>query len=141
MKKELLNNTTLQPLLTPTTTALSAGTTVTTWVSRDNFLSAIASLAVGTATGSPTSYTVVATVKTATNDSGAGAVNLTDTDGNDITITLDTDDTSLQVDIDLCGGQKYFALSIEVTFVDGTTPAIPVNAFVALGDPTDTREI
>lgn len=141
MKKELLNNTNLVPLLTPTTTALSEGTTVTNWVSRDFFLSAIAGIATGVATGSPTSYTVTATVQTASDASGTDDANLTDINGDDITIELTEDSTYGQVGIDLIGGQEYFGLSIVVAFADGTTPTVPVTANVVLGDPSDTREI
>lgn len=141
MKRELLDNTKVVPLLDPTTTALSAGTTVTTWVSRKAFLSAIASLATGAATGSPTSYTVVATVQTADDASGTNATNLLDLAGNNVyTISLAADNANAQVDCDVVGGKEYFALSIVTTFVDGTTPAVPVNAFAVFGDSEDTRE-
>ena len=62
MKKELLNNTQLVPMLAPTITPKSAGTSSSLWVSRLNFMSAILGLAVGAASGTPTAQSVTVTI-------------------------------------------------------------------------------
>lgn len=141
MKKELLNNTKVLPLLDPTITPLSAGTSYTTFVKRAFFLSAIMSLAVGEASGSPTAQSVTVTVQDATDSSGTGKADLKDINGDTMTIALTEDSVSGYVDVDLSGAREYVGLKVVTAFTAGTTPAIPVNAFAVLGDPTDTREI
>jgi len=141
MKKELLNNTQVKPLILPTVTPVSAGTATTLWLPRTEFMSAIASVAVGAATGTPTAQSVVATVQSAADASGTGAANLLDIEGNAITISLLEDDVSADAGIDLSGAQAFIGLSVVTGFTGGTTPAIPMNAFIALGDPRDTRNI
>ncbi len=139
-KKELINNTTAKPLLTPTITPLSAGTSSTLWLSRADFMSAIVALAVGAASGTPTSYSVKATIQDADDASGTGAANLEDINGDDIEIELTADDTNINANIDLIPSREFIGASVVVAFVDGTTPAVPVNATIVLGDPNDTRE-
>ncbi len=141
MKKELLNNTTVIPLLNPTVTPLSPGTSYTTYVPRKNFLSAIVALAVGEASGKPTAQVVAVTVQDATAADGTGKADLKDINGDTITIKLNEDSVSSFADVDLSGARGYIGLKVVTSFTGGTTPAIPVNAFVVLGDPHDTREI
>jgi hypothetical protein len=136
-----LNNTKVVPLLDPTVTPLSAGTSATTWISRAGFLSAIIALAVGEASGSPTAQSVKVTVKSADDNSGTGAENLEDINGDDIVIELTEDSVNSYADVDLTGAKEYIGLSVVTAFTAGTTPAIPVNVFAVLGDPADTREI
>ena len=140
MKNELLGNTTLQPLLAPTATALSAGTS-TAWISRAAFKTAIISVGVGEASGAPTAQSLVATVQHASDSSGTGAANLKDINGDDITITLTEDSVNASVDVDLSEADAYVGISVVVALTAGTTPALPANAFIALGDPEDTRNL
>jgi hypothetical protein len=140
MKKQLLNNTTLKPLLDPTITPLSDGKSATTFVERKEFLSAIIGLAVGDASGSPTAQSVAITVQHATNASGTNAEDLT-VNGDDITISLDEDGVNSIADIDLTEAREYIGGSIVVNFTGGSMPNIPVNAYIALGDPRDTKNI
>jgi len=141
MKKELIQNTTLKPLLDPTVTPKSAGTSSTLWVERTKFLSAVIMLAVGAASGSPTGQSVKITVQDATDASGSGAANLTDINGDDIVIELTADSVNSIADVDLGGARDYIGGSVVVALTGGSTPAIPINVAVALGDPIDTRDI
>ena len=141
MKKELLGNTTAQPLLDPTITPLSAGTSTTSWIEKTAFLSMIAALAVGAASGTPTAQSVKITIQEADDASGTNAANLVDINGDAIEIELTEDSVSSIADVDLTGARAYVGASVAVAFTGGTTPAIPVNIFAVLGDPRDTREI
>lgn len=141
MKKELLNNTTLKPLLTPTVTPLSAGTSYTTYVERSEFLSAIVGLAVGAASGTPTAQSVTVTVQDATAADGTGKADLKDNNGDAITITLTKNNVNSFANVDLTGARSYVGLKVVTAFTEGTTPKIPVNAYIALGDPKDIRNI
>lgn len=140
MKRELIDNATIKPLLTPTVTPLSAGTTTGLWVERVNFLSALIGLATGAVTGSPSAQSVTITVQTADDASGTNATNLKDINGNDITLALTAGSTASDIDVDLLGGKAYVGISIVTAFTGGTAPTVPVNAFVVLGDPRDTRQ-
>jgi len=140
-KKELLQNTTVKPLLAPTVTPKSAGTSSTLWLERKEFLSAIIMLAVGAASGAPTAQSVTITVQDATDASGTGAANLKDINGDDITIALTADSVNSIADVDLEGARGYIGASVVVAFTAGTTPAIPINIAAVLGDPRDTRNI
>lgn len=139
MKYELLNNTKVKPLIKPNTTGVAAGTITTAYIDRYNFMTGIFGVALGDATGVPTSYTVVAKVITADDNIGTNKTDVTDMDGNIITLTLDADGAYGQLDVDLLPAKQYVALEIVTTFTGGTTPAVPINAYVALGDIVDTR--
>lgn len=141
MKRELLNNTVLKPLVLPTVTPLSAGTTSGLWIDRSKFLSAVVGLATGAVTGTPTAQSVTVTLKTSDDSGGSGAVDLKDMEGNAVTVALTTGSAVIDKDVDLLGAKKYIGVSVVTAFTGGTTPAVPVNLFVALGDPQDTRNI
>jgi hypothetical protein len=141
MKKELLNNTKVLPLLEPTVTPLSAGTSYTSFIDRKSFLSAVIALATGEASGSPTAQSVKITVQSANDSSGTGKEDLTDINGDKIEIELTDDSLSSFADVDLTGAKAFLGCKVVVALTAGTTPAIPVNIFAVLGDITDTREI
>ena len=141
MKKELLNNTQVKPMLDPTITPKSAGSSVTTWLPKTTFLSAIIALAVGAASGTPTAQSVKVKVRTADDDSGTNAEDLKDINDDVIEIELTADSTSVTADVDLTGAKAYIGGAVTVAFTGGTTPAIPINVFAAFGDPRDTREM
>lgn len=141
MKRELLNNTVLKSLLLPTVTPLTAGTIAGLWLDRSEFKSAVVGLATGAVTGAPTAQSVTVTLKTSDASDGTGAVDLKDMDGNAVTIALTTGSAVIDKDVDLLGAKKYIGVSVVTAFTGGTTPAVPVNLFVALGDPQDTRNI
>lgn len=141
MKRELLENTALKPLLLPTITPLSAGTTAGLWIDRSEFMSAVVGLATGAVTGTPTAQSVTVTLKTSDASNGDGAVDLLDMSGTAVTVALTTGSAVIDKDVDLLGAKKYIGVSVVTTFTGGTTPAVPVNLFVALGDPQDTRNI
>lgn len=139
MKRELLNNTVVKPLILPTVTPLSAGTTAGLWIDRSNFISAVVGLATGVVTGTPTAQSVTVTLKTSDASDGTGAVDLKDMDGNAVTIALTTGSAVIDKDVDLLGAKKYIGVSIVTAFTGGTTPAVPIDLSIALGDPQDTR--
>ncbi len=141
MKKELFNNTQAAPLLAPTVTPLSAGTSNSLWVSREWFMSAMIALAVGAASGAPTEQGVSIKVQTADDASGTNAEDLLNIDGKDLEAALIVDNASVTLDVDCVGAKDYIGVEITTSFVGGTAPAIPVNIFAILGDPMDTREI
>ena len=141
MKRELLNNTVIKPLVLPTVTPLSAGTTSGLWIDRANFISAVVGLATGAVTGAPSAQSVTVTLKTSNDSDGTGAVDLKDMEGNAVTLALTTGSAVIDKDVDLLGAKKYIGVSVVTAFTGGTTPAVPVNLFVALGDPQDTRNI
>ena len=141
MKRELLNNTVVKPLVLPTVTPLSAGTTAGLWIDRSKFLSAVVGLATGAVTGTPTAQSVTVTIKTSDASNGDNAVGLKDMEGNAVTVALTTGSAVIDIDVDLLGAKKYIGVSVVTAFTGGTTPAVPVNLFVALGDPQDTRNI
>lgn len=141
MKRELLSNTVVKPLVLPTVTPLSAGTTSGLWIDRSEFLSAVVGLATGAVTGAPTAQSVTVTLKTSDSSNGTDAVNLTDMEGNAVKVALTTGSAVIDKDVDLLGAKKYIGVSVVTAFTGGTTPAVPVNLFVALGDPQDTRNI
>jgi len=123
MKKELIQNTNLKQLLNATETALAAGTSSTLWIERTEFLSAVIGLATGLAIGNPTAYTVTLTVQDAEDISGTDAANLTDADGDTITIELTADNASSIADIDLGGARAFVGGSIVVAITGGNTVA------------------
>ena len=108
MKRELLTNTVLKPLVLPTITPLSAGTTAGLWIDRSLFLSAVVGLATGAVTGTPTAQSVTVTLKTSDASNGADAVDLTDMEGNAVTIALTTGSAVIDKDVDLLGAKKIY---------------------------------
>lgn len=141
MKRRLIDNVSVQPLLNPTVTPLSAGTSATTFIDAQNFISASVMLAVGAASGTPTAQSVKVTLQTADDASGTNKENLKDLDGNDITIELTEDSVSAFVDAAIDQQKQFIGASVVTTFTGGTTPAIPVNVVAVLGDPKYTRDI
>ena len=143
MKRELLDNTKVVPMLLPTITPLNAGDENGVVINRLNFLSGIFGLAVGAASGTPTSFTVSVRIQTGDLSNGT---DMADFIPNQETTVLESadliaDDTFNFTNADLIGAKKFIRAVVTVAFVGGTTPAIPVNTFLALGDPEDTRSI
>lgn len=139
MKRELLNNVSVKPLLLPTVTPLSAGTTTGLWLDRNGFLSAVVSLATGAVAGAPTAQSVTVTLKTSDASDGSGAVDLKNMDGVAVTLALTAGSAVINKDVDLLGAKKYIGVSVVTAFTGGTTPSVPVDLTVVLGDAQDTR--
>jgi hypothetical protein len=129
MKRRLIDNISVQPLLDPTVTPLSAGTTATTFIDAQNFISASVMLAVGEALGSPTAQSVTVTLQTADDASGTNAENLLDLDGNAITIELTADNLNSFVDAAIDQQLQYLGASVVTAFTGGTS----VSAAAATG--------
>lgn len=143
MKRELLNNTKVQPMFNPTTTALSAGAANGVVIDRLNFLSGVIGLAVGAATGTPTSYTVNVKLQTGDQANGSDMADFIPCQQATVIQSADltANNTFNWTDADIIGAKRYIRAVVTVAFVGGTTPTIPVNTFIALGDPEDTRNI
>ena len=143
MKRELLDNTKVVPMLNPTITPLSAGVANGLVIDRINFLSGVYGLAVGVASGTPTSYTVSAKLQTGDLVNGSDMADFIPCQEATVITSADliADNTFNWTDVDLIGAKKYIRAVVTVAFVGGTTPAIPVNAYIAIGDPEDTRNI
>lgn len=143
MKRELLDNTKVIPMLDSTITPLSAGDANGLVIDRVNFLSGVYGLAVGVASGTPTSFTVSAKLQTGDLANGSDMADFIPCQQATVVTSADliADSTFNWTNADLIGTKKYIRVVVTVVFVGGTTPAIPVNAFIALGDPEDTRNI
>lgn len=143
MKRQLLDNTKVVPMLLPTITPLSAGDENGLVIDRVNFLSGVFGLAVGAASGTPTSFTVYVRLQTGDLANGSDMADFIPCQEATVTKSADliADDTFNFTNADLVGAQKFIRAVVTVAFVGGTTPAIPVNTFIALGDNQDTRQI
>lgn len=97
-------------------------------IARGNYLSGKLTLSIGAAAGSPTSYTCVLQLQQSATSGGTYA----DVSGA-VTATLDTDDTSASVDVDLSGLYGYLKAEVTTSFTDGTNPTLPVAAILTLG--------
>lgn len=143
MKRSLLDNTKVVPMLLPTITPLSAGDENGLVIDRVNFLSGVFGLAVGAASGTPTSFTVSVRLQTGDLSNGTDMADFIPCQQATVISSADliADDTFNFTNADIIGAKKFIRAVVTVAFVAGTTPAIPVNAFLALGDPEDTRNI
>lgn len=141
MKKQLLDNTKLVPALVPSVTAIQESSPYGVTVDRLNFMSAIANVSVGAASGTPSAQSVKAVIYHGDLSNGSDKVKF-QPDGVDVeTSALTTDSSNTSVQIDLAGAKRYITVQFVVDFTGGTTPAIPVVGTIALGDPSYTEDI
>ena len=142
MKTELIRNSKAVIAVLPTVTPLSAGVENGLVIDRLAFRTGIALLAVGSASGTPTSFSVDMKIQHGDESNGSDMADYEDVDGNVYEATqLIADDTQTYLNIFLDGAKRYVRVVITVAFVDGTTPAIPVNASLTLGDVEDTNYV
>lgn len=132
MSKKLAENIKLKNILTPNTQ--TAGTVTGSVIDRAGFYDAVILLSVGAATGAPTAQGV--SLKVQTGDASDGS-DLADVSGATIT-ALTTDNAEAELNIDLNGFKRYFAVVVTTTFTGGTSPKIPVSIAAALGNPVIT---
>ena len=141
MKKQVSNvNLKLTPALNPQ--SASAGTVNGTVIERRNFLSAVANVAIGAVTGSPTATSITYTVQHGTMADGS---DMADFDGRGESVitssAITAANANTSVDIDLEGAHRYIRLVIAVAFTGGTSPAAQLSGSVVLGDPRYTEDI
>jgi len=142
MKRELLNNTKIIPALTPTITALEEGVTNGLVLDRLGFLSSVIFLAVGNASGTPSAQSVKIKLQHGDESDGSDMEDFNDKDGNVIqSDELLNDAEYTFVDADIEGAKRYIRIVVTVDFTGGTTPAIPVNSSVALGDAKYSKDV
>jgi hypothetical protein len=91
-------------------------------------------VAVGAPTGTPDSFSVIASIRQSASSDGSSSVAVEDCymDANgDLadSVTLTEGNTETCLRFELSGDYQYFGLRIVVAFVNGTTPKVPVAAF------------
>jgi len=134
MKREFVKGIKSFPASDPNTIAFTASANLA-GVQRPNHRSAVLMLAIGTVSGTPTSFSVNAKVQTS--DNGTDYVDYIPPTQSTVqtTAALTAINTNTFSAIDLSGAGPYVRAVIQPTFVGGTTPA--VNAILAwtFGDP------
>ena len=141
MKLNLIENAYILPAIYPSA-PFSAGVENGVVTDRVCFHDAILGVAVGAATGTPTSFTVDVKVQTGDESNGSDMADYEDVDGNVYNIsTLLADNTYTFKNIVLEGAKKYIRIVLTVAFVGGTDPTIPVSVNFVLGDSTYSSKI
>ena len=95
---------------------------------RQGYGSGVIIAQVGTATGSPTSFT--ATVKLQESNTTTSG-DFTDVSG--VSFVLDANSETSELDVDLAGLKQYIRVVITPAFVDGSSPTVPACASIVLG--------
>jgi hypothetical protein len=109
----------------------SAAATITgDAIDRASFASMVMSHRCGTASGTPTSYTV----DTKLQESDASGSGFADVAGETL-VQLTADNTSDEKVVDLRGRKRYLKLVTTVAFVGGTSPKVEAAGAVVLCDP------
>lgn len=110
------------------TTNAAAGTITSAAINRFGLNSAVIKHSCGPATGTPDTFSVATKLQHADTSGGA----YTDVTGGGLT-NLTADSTAATLDISLLPTRQYLKTVTVVTFVNGTSPKIPVDVTVILG--------
>lgn len=93
------------------------------------YLSGVAHVQLGSASGTPDSFTVTSKLQHSDTTTSGDFVDVTGATGT----TLTADASQTQFDFDCVGLKRYIRLILVVTFVNGTSPKIEVASTIALG--------
>lgn len=93
------------------------------------YMSGVAHIALGAASGTPDSFTVTSKLQHSATTTDGDFTDVTGATGT--TLTADAGET--QFDFDCVGLKRYIRLIIVVTFVNGTSPKIEVASVIVLG--------
>lgn len=142
MINRLIENAKIVPALNPAA-PYSAGTTNGIVVLRLNYNSLIVGLAVGAATGTPTSFSVTVKIQTGNESNGSDMADLIDPETGEAYTTgaLIANNTNVYKPLLIDGAKKYIRVVQTVTFVGGTAPTIPSACAFTLGDETYSENI